>query len=77
MTKVTRPTLHPKQEHHCRHCGDDIGQKRWALGYKYCLDCGDTLAKQKKYTIAPINKSNYTLITDPQLLKQLNPKRTT
>jgi ribosomal protein L37AE/L43A len=71
--------IQSKQAHHCRQCGEDIGQKRWAIGYKYCLECGDAIAKDKakQYTIAPINKSNYMLITDPALLKQLNPKRTT
>jgi recombinational DNA repair protein (RecF pathway) len=54
-------------------------QRYTKLGYKTCLDCGhqDAVAKTKQYTIAPINKSNYMLITDLQQLKQLNPKRTT
>jgi hypothetical protein len=49
------------------------------IGYAVCLDCGEELAKDKSklYTIAPINKSNYMLITDLAMLKQLNPKRTT
>jgi hypothetical protein len=42
-----------------------------------CHKCGDALAKQRKHTIAPLNKSNYYYIHDPELLKQLNPKRTT
>lgn len=44
-----------------------------------CIECGDKKAKDKAklYTVAPINKSNYMLITDPTQLKQLNPKRTT
>jgi len=63
----------------CRNCGDSIPQGRWKLGYKFCLDCGDSIAKKinSTRTVAPINKSNYMLITDPSLLKQLNPKRTT
>jgi hypothetical protein len=41
------------------------------------MDCGEALAKSRKHTTAPINKSNYMLITNPETLKQLNPKRTT
>jgi ribosomal protein L37AE/L43A len=66
-----------KSEHHCRNCGDTIATKRWALGYKFCLPCGDEIAKSRKFCIAPLNKSNYVCITDMALLKQLNPKRTT
>jgi hypothetical protein len=63
--------------HHCRNCGDEIETQRWALGYKHCLVCGDILAKERKFTVAPINKSNYYFISDTSMLKQLNPKRTT
>jgi hypothetical protein len=41
-----------------------------------CAACGEELAKQVKHTIAPINKSNYMLISNKDELKQLNPKRT-
>ena len=58
-------------------CGEEIDARRIAIGYFVCLRCGDKQAKQRKFTVAPINKSNYTLITDRELLKQLNPKRTT
>lgn len=42
-----------------------------------CHTCGEILAKQRRHTIAPLNKSNYVCITDMAMLKQLNPKRTT
>jgi hypothetical protein len=42
-----------------------------------CAGCGETEARAVRYTIAPLDKSNYVLITDPTILKQLNPKRTT
>ena len=63
----------------CIRCGDDVDSRRWALGYKVCLWCGEDAAREQRlgWCIAPMNKSNYTLITDPTLLKQLNPKRTT
>jgi hypothetical protein len=68
-----------KLDHVCRMCGDGVNPKRWALGYKFCLDCGDSLALEKtaSYCVAPLNKSNYYYIHDPQTLKELNPKRTT
>ena len=63
----------------CRVCGDDYSYERWRLGYKMCLPCGDAHARdaRKTWTVAPLNKSNYMLFTDHELLKQLNPKRTT
>ena len=50
---------------------------RLKLGYTTCMDCGEKAARAVRHTIAPLNKSNYVLITDPALLRQLNPKRTT
>ena len=58
-------------------CGEEVDARRIALGYQTCLQCGDKEAKQRRFTIAPINKSNYMMITDMAMLKQLNPKRTT
>lgn len=42
-----------------------------------CMPCGEKIAKERKFTVAPLNKSNYMLFTDMEMLKQLNPKRTT
>ena len=42
-----------------------------------CMQCGEKIAKERKFTVAPLNKSNYMLFTDMEMLKQLNPKRTT
>jgi predicted nucleic acid-binding Zn-ribbon protein len=61
----------------CLECGEPFAKGRHSIGYKVCLDCGNDQAKKRKFTIAPINKSNYMLVTDMELLKQLNPKRTT
>ena len=58
----------------CR-CGEDVPAQRAQLGYRTCLVCGDRAARQVRHTVAPMNKSNYMLFTDPELLKQLNPKR--
>jgi len=58
-------------------CGEEVDARRVVLGYQTCLRCGDAEAKKRKFCVAPINKSNYMMITDRELLKQLNPKRTT
>lgn len=63
-------------KHVCRMCGENIGEGRWALGYKFCLECGDVLAKEKtkSYTVVPMHKSNYILVTDKDLLTGVNNK---
>lgn len=61
----------------CTHCyGGHVEYRRWRAGYTTCLSCGEEQARQKKHTVAPLNKSNYMLFTDAEMLKQLNPKRT-
>lgn len=46
-----------------------------------CMPCGDAEAhkesKRKATMVQPINKSTPTYISDPAMLKMLNPKRTT
>ena len=61
----------------CR-CGNPVHPKRVEAGYYWCMECGERKATEARtsWCIAPLNKSNYILITDPQHLKQLNPKRT-
>jgi hypothetical protein len=62
----------------CTSCyGGTVPLERWKLGYSTCLPCGQAKAMQRKFTVAPINKSNYMLLTDVEDLKHLNPKRTT
>lgn len=70
-------------EHHahgliCTGCyGVRVEPPRLRLGYRTCMNCGETAARAVKHTVAPLNKSNYIFIGDPITLKQLNPKRTT
>ncbi len=69
------------KEHHmtqvlCKDCYTPFSVERFRLGYHTCLDCGDTAARKVVFTTAPINKSNYMLITNVTELSQLNPKRT-
>lgn len=63
-----------KPKHLCRNCGDTIPTGRWALGYKFCLPCGDEVAKGRVFTVAPMHKSNYVCITNMEDLKGLNNK---
>lgn len=70
--------LYPKQneidDHECL-CGEEITEGRWQLGYRVCLDCGDKVAKQKKFTVAiPYGKGAYQLIHNPEELKMTNAK---
>ena len=59
---------------YCRQCGDEIPTGRWALGYKFCLSCGDEVAKKVVRCVVPMHKSNYVLITDKDLLTGVNTK---
>ena len=63
----------------CSDCGDTYSKERWRLGYFTCHPCGEEHAKVVRSTwcVAPLNKSNYILITDKTQLAQLHPKRTT
>lgn len=58
----------------CCACGEEVPPPRVALGYRLCLPCGEILARQVKRTVAPMHKSNYMLIVDPEDLKGLNNK---
>jgi ribosomal protein L37AE/L43A len=61
-------------KHLCRKCGEEYSSDRWKLGYKFCLECGDEVAKQVVRTVVPMHKSNYVLITDMTLLTGVNNK---
>ncbi len=60
----------------CSNCGDNYPLARRNLGYRTCLECGDTQARQVRHTVVPLNKSAYTLISNRAELAWLNPKRT-
>jgi ribosomal protein L37AE/L43A len=61
----------------CSKCGNDIAIARYNLGYKLCPECGEQAARKLRggWCVVPMHKSNYMLVTDPEVLKQLNPKR--
>lgn len=56
----------------CVKCGDDINSRRYNIGYKTCLFCGEEDARLVKHTIVPMPKSNYIVVTDMALLQGLN-----
>jgi len=58
----------------CRNCGDQYSVNRWKLGYKFCLPCGEQLAKSVVRTVVPMHKSNYVMLTDMADLKGINNK---
>jgi ribosomal protein L37AE/L43A len=58
----------------CKKCFSHVLDARWKLGYTTCLQCGEAEAKLKKHTVAPMHKSNYTLITNRADLVGLNNK---
>jgi ribosomal protein L37AE/L43A len=60
----------------CPNCGDEVASRRRLLGYRTCLTCGDAAAKAVRHCVVPMNKSNYTVVSNPAELAQLNPKRT-
>jgi ribosomal protein L37AE/L43A len=60
----------------CKLCGDTYDEGRFRIGYAVCMPCGNDLASKVIRTVVPLNKSNYMMVTDINLLKQLNPKRT-
>lgn len=64
-----------KSGHHCL-CGNVIPKARANIGYTTCMECGDKHAKKVRmgWTIAPMHKSNYMLITNMDDLQGLNNK---
>jgi len=59
----------------CTNCyGGTVPLPRWKLGYTTCLPCGEEQAKKRKFTVAPMHKSNYMLFTDVNDLKGINNK---
>jgi hypothetical protein len=60
----------------CTTCyAERVPPARARLGYRSCMTCGEKAASNVRHTIAPMSKSNYYYVGDPEMLKQLNPKR--
>ena len=56
----------------CDKCGKPVNRYRYEIGYTTCKPCGETQARQVRHCIVPMAKSNYIVVTDRELLKQLN-----
>jgi hypothetical protein len=54
----------------CR-CGEDIDHRRYKLGFRACLSCGEVKARRVRHTVAPLHKSAYFLVSRADL-KGLN-----
>jgi len=55
-------------------CGGEISPARFALGYRVCLACGEAKAKERKFTVVPMHKSNYVAMFNRDDLKGINNK---
>ena len=60
----------------CIECGDDFNPKRFKLGYRTCIECGEEIAQiemvRKSRCIAPAyNKGAYMYVTSSQMAKDL------
>jgi hypothetical protein len=62
----------------CTMCGNLIEPETLKQTGTLCAGCRETNAQavRMSWCVAGINKSNLMLITDREILKQLNPKRT-
>lgn len=67
--------MHKERTKPCPRCGDGVDIRRVAAGYPVCMECGDEMAASVRWCVVPLNKSNYTVITDPSELRGLNPKQ--
>jgi hypothetical protein len=66
-----------KLYHACADCGSEVDKRRAKLGSHVCLyDVARSHAKEARlgWTIAPMHKSNYVLITNLEELKGINVK---
>jgi len=55
-------------------CSEAVAPARYNLGYHSCLKCGQVTAGKRKFTVVPMHKSNYVVISNKQELKGINNK---
>lgn len=62
------------EETQCVMCGAPVCPERWAIGRNTCLQCGEeqAIAARAAWCVVPMPKSNYILVTDRDLLQNLN-----
>lgn len=70
--EATGPRIKPI----CVECSEPFAAARRKAGYNLCLPCGEksALRERKHWTVAPMHKSNYLLITDRADLLGINNK---
>ena len=61
---------------HCSLCGSEIEPPERGSITSLCVCCGEATAKEerKSWCVVPLHKSNYTMITDKNLLTGVNQK---
>jgi ribosomal protein L37AE/L43A len=61
-------------DYKCWGCDVEVNHRRWDAGLRMCVTCGEAEADRvrKFWTVVPMPKSNYILVTDPSLLVGLN-----
>ena len=59
----------------CNVCGsEEVIPARYNIGYRTCMKCGEVMAGKRKFTVVPMHKSNYVVISNRQELKGINNK---
>ena len=56
----------------CNTCGEAFSERRAALGYKTCLNCGDKQARAVKHCTVPGHKQGYMVVTNRAELIGIN-----
>lgn len=65
----------------CPQCGEEVNEKRYALGYKLCLWCGEEQARADRATwcvVQEYGKGAYQFVTSvaaPKTLRETNQKQ--
>jgi hypothetical protein len=62
---------------YCTKCDNQFSVDRAMLGYETCLTCGEQDATEARlgWCVVPLPKQAYTLVTDKEVLKDLNQKQ--
>jgi len=58
----------------CLRCTNSIQKKRYDLGIRLCLTCGERESKRITRTIVPMHKGNYIPLSKREDLKGINAK---
>ena len=69
-----------KEWKECVRCGDDVHVRRWAMGYRVCLHCGEQVSREERRSWCVVQeyaKGNYMFVTAESArttLKETNQK---